>query len=174
MKIGSTPAFHVGRPGRIAAALGVCFTLVTAAAALQVPETLAWGTKYRRLAQPATHARPHPPPIGDSMGRLRHWNEVAVNTTGLDHTMVAPGENRAFGEQLGPGRSSRAMAIVHIAVFDAINAIVHRYESSMGRTSLPRFPPIRRGTLASAAPCFRRSAISMERTTSPSRSSRTN
>jgi hypothetical protein len=55
--------------------------------------------------------------------RLVHWNQVALNTTGLDHTPVAPGENRVFGEQYGPTRSSRAMAIVHIAMADVVNAI---------------------------------------------------
>ena len=37
-----------------------------------------------------------------------------------------------FGEQLGPGRSSRAMAIVHIAIFDAVNAIAGGYRSYTG------------------------------------------
>src|SRR6202040_1783137 len=50
---------------------------------------------------------------------LHRWNEIALNATGLDHTPVAPRENRVFGEQFGPGRSSRAIAIVHIAMFDA-------------------------------------------------------
>jgi hypothetical protein len=66
---------------------------------------------------------------------VHHWNHVAIDATGLDHTPVAPGEARTFGEQLGPGRSSRAMAIVHIAMFDAINAIIGGYESYTG---LPR------------------------------------
>ncbi len=61
--------------------------------------------------------------------RLRHWNQIAVDASGLDHTPVAPGEDRVFGHQLGPGRASRAMAIVHIAIFDAINAISGRYRS---------------------------------------------
>jgi len=34
-----------------------------------------------------------------------------------------------FGEQFGPGRSSRALAIVHIAIFDAVNAVVGGYQS---------------------------------------------
>ncbi len=63
---------------------------------------------------------------------LRYWNEVAVNASGLDHTPPAPGENREFGEQLGPGRSSRAMAIVHIAMFDAANSIRGGYRSYTG------------------------------------------
>jgi hypothetical protein len=54
---------------------------------------------------------------------IRHWNALAVDASGLDHTPVAPGDLRVFGEQLGPARASRAMAIVHIAMFDAVNAI---------------------------------------------------
>jgi len=65
-------------------------------------------------------------------GALRHWNAVAVDASGLDHTPVASGEVRVFGEQLGPARASRAMAIVHIAVFDAVNAITGRYRSYTG------------------------------------------
>jgi hypothetical protein len=66
------------------------------------------------------------------MQRLRHWNSIAVDASGLDHMPVAPAENRRFGEQLGPGRSSRAMAIVHIAIFDSINAIVGGYKTYTG------------------------------------------
>jgi len=63
---------------------------------------------------------------------LRFWNELAVNASGLDHTQPAAGEDRVFGEQLGPGRASRAMAIVHIAMFDAANAIQGGYRSYTG------------------------------------------
>ena len=63
---------------------------------------------------------------------LRFWNEVAVNASGLDHTPLAAGETRVFGEQLGPGRASRAMAIVHIAMFDAANAVLGGYRSYTG------------------------------------------
>jgi hypothetical protein len=65
---------------------------------------------------------------------LHRWNQIAINASGLDHTPVAPGETRTFGEQLGPARASRAMAIVHIAMFDAVNAIVGGYESYTGVT----------------------------------------
>jgi hypothetical protein len=68
----------------------------------------------------------------DMTERLRHWNRVAIDASGLDHTPVAPGEDRVFGEQLGPTRASRAMAIVHVAMFDAANAIDGRYESYTG------------------------------------------
>lgn len=68
---------------------------------------------------------------------LRLWNQVAIDASGLDHTPPAEGEEREFGEQLGPGRASWAMAIVHIAMFDAVNAIVGGYESYTG---IPRGP----------------------------------
>src|SRR5437667_12778439 len=66
------------------------------------------------------------------MDSIRRWNKVAIDAAGLDHTPPAPGENRAFYEQLGPGRASRAMAIVHIAMFDTINAVVGEYQSYTG------------------------------------------
>jgi hypothetical protein len=60
---------------------------------------------------------------------VRRWNEIAINASGLDHTPVADGETRVFGEQIGPGRAGRAMAIVHIAIFDAVAAISGGYRS---------------------------------------------
>ncbi|MGH6649013.1 phosphatase PAP2 family protein [Aquabacterium sp.] len=70
-----------------------------------------------------------PRPSKDTAQRLLYWNEVAINASGLDHTPVAPGDQRVFGEQIGPARSSRAMAIVHIAMFDAANAVSGKYTS---------------------------------------------
>jgi hypothetical protein len=68
-----------------------------------------------------------------------------VDTSGLDHTLVAPGNSRVFGEQLGPCRSSRAMAIAHIAIFDAVNAITGRFQGYLG------LPPAPAGTSMEAA-----------------------
>jgi membrane-associated phospholipid phosphatase len=68
----------------------------------------------------------------NSFDRLFMWNEIALDTTAIDHTPVQPGEDRVFGEQFGPTRSSRAMAIIHIAMFEAVNAVAHRYESYTG------------------------------------------
>src|ERR1700682_4432298 len=59
-----------------------------------------------------------------SVDSIHRWNSIAINASGLDHTPVAPGELRTFGEQLGPGRSSRAMAIVHIDIFDSVDAVL--------------------------------------------------
>jgi hypothetical protein len=40
---------------------------------------------------------------------------------------VTPGQLRIFGEQFGPTRTSRALAIIHLAVLDAVNAIGRRH-----------------------------------------------
>jgi len=70
--------------------------------------------------------------------RLRYWNAVAIDASGLDHTPVTlPGDTRVFGEQLGPARASRAIAIVQIAIFDAVNAMKGDYKSYTG---VPRYP----------------------------------
>src|SRR5207244_13361582 len=62
----------------------------------------AWGPRYGPSLQiytPSTHPMPHR--IGAS-NQIRHWNEIAINASGLDHTPVAVGENRTVGEQFGP------------------------------------------------------------------------
>lgn len=83
------------------------------------------------LRQPLLPQHPfHPATLATE--RLRHWNAIAVNASGLDHTRPGPDDTHVFGQQLGPGRSSRAMAIVHIAVFEAVNAIEGKYESYLG------------------------------------------
>lgn len=69
---------------------------------------------------------------------VRRWNEIAIDASGLDHTPIAPGEARVFGEQFGPTRSSRAIAIVHIAIFDAVIAIDGGYRSYTGISSSPK------------------------------------
>src|SRR2546427_1943852 len=94
--------------------------------------TDAWGPLFQ-ARQP--YAAPSmPPQVADS---VRRWNAIAMSANALDHTPVAPGENRVFGEQLGPGRTSRAFAIVHIAVFDAVNAIAGGYQSYTGLPPAP-------------------------------------
>ncbi len=93
-----------------------------------------WGSHYtsaQDIAAPSTL------PKSKNSGpaeRIRHWNEMAVNASGLDHTPVAPGENRVFGEQVGPVRAARAIAIVHIAIFEAVNAIDPRCNTYVGIT----------------------------------------
>src|SRR5437868_11853679 len=75
-----------------------------------------------------------------ALDSIHRWNAIAVNASGLDHTPVETGEVRTFGEQLGPTRASRAMAIVHIAIFDSVNAILGGYQSYSGIQ--PVKPPV--------------------------------
>jgi len=69
---------------------------------------------------------------------VRHWNQIALDASGLDHTPVAIGETRVFGEQFGPTRSIRAIAIVHIAIFDAVVAVNGGYRSYTGISPAPK------------------------------------
>jgi hypothetical protein len=69
-------------------------------------------------------------PAVDETAFVRHWNHIAIDGTGLDHEPTD--STHTFGEQLGPCRAARAMAIVHIAMFEAVNAIDRHYESYVG------------------------------------------
>jgi hypothetical protein len=125
------------------------FALNVAPAARAQEGTRRGGEVWGPLYQPAPQARDLPRPAArrgsGTLARLRYWNEIAINAAGLDHTPVAVSETRLFGEQLGPGRSSRAIAIVHIAIFDAVNAIAGGYRSYTGLS------PARPGTSMDAA-----------------------
>jgi hypothetical protein len=61
---------------------------------------------------------------------LRNWHNAALNATAVDHTPPSAGEH------LGPHRSSRALAIVQIAVFEAVNAASGGHYTSY--TGLPK------------------------------------
>jgi hypothetical protein len=70
---------------------------------------------------------------------VHRWNRIAIDASGVDHTPLAPADPRsAYAEQPGPGRASRAMAIVHIAIFDVVSAIEGGYESYTGVTGHER------------------------------------
>src|SRR5204862_5805522 len=102
-----------------------------------------WGPKFHRQQTAAPNSKL-------LLDQVHRWNQIAINATGLDHTPAAPGENRVFGEQLGPGRASRAMAIVHIAIFDVVNALNEQYQSFTGIDSAPH-PLSIRAAVAQAA-----------------------
>src|SRR5947207_15524253 len=97
---------------------------------------------FRQAYGPLFH--PQPPDFAENTKKfardpVHHWNQIAIDATGMDHTPVAQGEHRTFAEQLGPGRPSRAMAIAHIAIFDTINAVLGQYQRYSGIQSAP--PP---------------------------------
>jgi PAP2 superfamily len=96
----------------------------------------ALGSQYETTVTREHRARHRSPSAKGARSWVKHWNEIAIDASGLDHTPVAPGESRIFGEQLGPGRSSQAMAIVHIAMSDAVNAIAGDDRSYTGIQSV--------------------------------------
>jgi hypothetical protein len=105
--------------------------VLVAAAALILFQATAGAQSFREAFGDrfAARERVEPPLAPLSADALHRWNRIAIDASGLDHTPVAPGENRVFGEQLGPGRSSRAMAIVHIAMADVVSAITGSFDS---------------------------------------------
>ena len=93
----------------------------------------AFGPRFNPDARQAPQDLKHLPRHGfDRASVVRHWNQVAVDASGFDHTPIAPEETRVFGEQLGPGRAARAMAIVHLAIFEVVNAIEGDFKSYVG------------------------------------------
>ncbi|MFO0973112.1 MAG: phosphatase PAP2 family protein [Phycisphaerae bacterium] len=74
----------------------------------------------------------------ESRAWVLRWNQIAIDTSGLDHTAFGANAldsvytTRTFGHQLGPTRSSRAMAMAHIALFEAVNAIEGGFQSYLG------------------------------------------
>ena len=53
------------------------------------------------------------------------WNHVALDATALDHST----SSGSFGEQFGPTRTSRALAIVHLVMFETVNTITRNRPS---------------------------------------------
>lgn len=57
------------------------------------------------------------------MDHILYWNEVTLEANRRDFSN-APGKDKAEPEQGGPTLSSRAMAIVHLAMYDAHAGVV--------------------------------------------------
>ena len=126
---------------RLTASLGASLLAAMGAQSFSADKPLSPSDVYgpRITATATTAAAVNPPRRSSSTAdTLRYWNQIAIDASGVDHTPVAAGENRVFGEQLGPGRSARAMAIVHIAMFDAVNAITGGYRSYTGLARVTR------------------------------------
>lgn len=82
------------------------------------------------VTQPGTHELPprYSAPAGPNpSARLAWWSEAAMRANAVDHAPPI-----GVREQLGPTRTSRAFAIVHIAIYDALNAIAKRYPGYSG------------------------------------------
>lgn len=72
--------------------------------------------------------------VGPELYHLLQWNALALDLTALDHTTLATssGSDPLYAEQFGPHRSSWALAIIHLAIFEAVNAIYQRAQSYKG------------------------------------------
>ena len=101
-----------------------------------------WGARFRGERHRNVPRPRLPRPSTQALERLHHWNSIAIDASGLDHTPLTEGEDRVFGEQLGPGRASRAIAIVHLAIYEAVNAIAGNHESFAGVNRAPRYASI--------------------------------
>jgi PAP2 superfamily len=126
----------------IALALAAMFALAGSAATAQSSLTGENAREMQRLlAVPAgtvvvtCTSTPSTRTPADTLDRFLTWNEIALDTTAIDHTPDAANPG-CFGEQLGPPRTARALAIVHIAMFDAENAITKKYVSYSGIPSV--------------------------------------
>jgi len=71
-----------------------------------------------------------------SVDAILYWNEVATEADRTTHTTGAPSEAGAQG----PAGSSRALAIVHLAMHDAYFGINSGYEPYLGKKDLPPVP----------------------------------
>ena len=57
---------------------------------------------------------------------ILEWNAVALNTNALDHGGATEPAQHGSDTQ-GPRASARALAMVHIAMFDAYNSVNHKF-----------------------------------------------
>jgi hypothetical protein len=60
---------------------------------------------------------------------LLQWNALALDLTAQDHTNIPGVTDGTFAEQFGPHRSSWALTIVHLAMFEAVNSIFRTHKS---------------------------------------------
>ncbi|HEY8671864.1 MAG TPA: hypothetical protein VIL63_13550, partial [Terriglobales bacterium] len=111
-------------------------TLAFALAGLAPAQSVSFHDAFGNLIGPTNTENEHRLPDA-GLDPVRRWNQIALIATGLDHTPVPPGDNRVFGEQFGPCRAARAMAIVHIAIFDAVNSIAGGYQNYLPHDAAP-------------------------------------
>ncbi len=59
------------------------------------------------------------------------WNQIAIDASGFDHSAAGA------KEQTGPIKAARAIAIVHVAMHDALQAIQGRYDTYLVQPAVP-------------------------------------
>jgi hypothetical protein len=81
----------------------------------------AWGPQYQDGPRFNHGTKPR---SRFGLDAVRRWNDIMLDANALDHARLA---SDGGPHQSGPLRTARAFAIVHIAIFDAVNAIVGGY-----------------------------------------------
>lgn len=66
--------------------------------------------------------------VANAQGTYQYWHQIAMDITAFDHATNNPPKN-IYAEQFGPTRSSRAMAIFHLSLFEAVNLVFKKYDS---------------------------------------------
>lgn len=81
----------------------------------------AWGRRFDDQSQFRDSSRDQTTRNGnDAINRLRYWNEIAINTSGLDHTpwrrvrAASSGSNWVPGDQAARWRSSRSECLMQL------------------------------------------------------------
>ncbi len=80
------------------------------------------------------------------MDAILFWNEVSLEAVAVDHT-IDPSERK----QAGPTRTSRALAIVHLAMYDAFNSISNTFTPYLPNLPAPAAGASRRAAIGEAA-----------------------
>ena len=82
------------------------------------------------------------------------WHEVVLSVSALDHAPTPAASPSSYHEQFGPVRTSRAFALVHLAMFEAANAYeispAHQYKSYLNLKA-PDFDKSQADLIRSAA-----------------------
>lgn len=100
--------------------------------------------KMEEVEQSAPPSAPPPAPR-HTPDPILYWNDVALEANRVSHTNGA-------GEQTGPTLSSRALAIVHLAMYDAYVGVLNQASGKVGIPPyLPNLPVPKPGASAEAA-----------------------
>ncbi len=79
--------------------------------------------------------------VSDTTDRLLMWHEVLLDAIAIDHT-PDPDTGILSFTQGGPGRTSRALAMTEIAVFDAVNSFKEKFKPYNDIGQAPDFASI--------------------------------
>ena len=124
-------------------ALAVAATLFTGTFAMASDEhsfSPYLGASHKMQENTLTQRAPGVPRLGPhATERLLYWTNIAMDANALDATPNGEGiPVHTPGQQAGPTRSTRAMAIVTVAMFEAVNTVMGGYQSYVGYLGAPK------------------------------------